>query len=65
MDFVEDYNGGKIYKGPSGNDGTIMYQSLDPQGNQIGLLSASLREAESKIDQAQADANSSGTRQHK
>jgi hypothetical protein len=57
MDYVEDYKGCKIYKGPSGNDGTIMYQSLDPNGNQIGLLSSSLQEAEQKIDRSQVDAS--------
>lgn len=55
MDYVEDYKGCKIYKGPSGNNDTIMYQSLDSNGNQIGLLSSSLQEAEQKIDLSQVD----------
>ena len=48
MDFVEDYKGYKIYKGTP--MGTLVYQSLDSQGNQIGNLSNTLREAETEID---------------
>jgi hypothetical protein len=59
MEFVEAYNGGKIYKGPSGNDGTIMYRSQDKNGQDIGLLSDTLEEARSKIDRASASYSSS------